>query len=289
METSTLSMDITSATTFLSLTSSAVEELSSPLPASTSISSMTPQFETSSSIIITSSASSRDDTTMMTSTTVTPTCPISIPNVALSNTITATLTLPTFPSFYQERFIQITKNVVNNYCSLFKTTCSSIKLSDVTNDSGSTCVIITNTQSRDGETMVTFFVTLNDGTLLVPVDALKEAVQVGINNGDYQSFAQIKLFSEVSTTLPSQTVEDSKLTSEASIGIAVVVVIIFIIILIAIVLVVVMTVLMKRRNKKFTRENIYFGDVDAADMMTVPSATHDIGFTNPITSETADL
>ena len=26
--------------------------------------------------------------------------------------------------------------------------------------------------------MVTFFVTLNDGTLLVPVDALKEAVQV---------------------------------------------------------------------------------------------------------------
>jgi hypothetical protein len=171
---------------------------------------------------------------------------------------------------------------------LFKRECSSIELSDDTNESGNTCVIITDTQSRDNDTIVKFFVTLNDGTLLVPVDALKEAVQVGINNGDYQSFAQIKLFSEVSTTLPSQTVEDSKLTSEASIGIAVVVVII-IIILIAIVLVVVMTVLMKRRNKKFTRENIYFGDVDAADMMTVPSATHDIGFTNPITSETADL
>jgi hypothetical protein len=179
---------------------------------------------------------------------------------------------------------------------LFKRECSSIELSDDTNESGNTCVIITDTQSRDNDTIVKFFVTLNDGTLLVPVDALKEAVQVGINNGDYQSFAQIKLFSEVSTTLPSQTVEDSKLTSEASIGIAVVVVII-IIILIAIVLVVVMTVLMKRRNKKynFAGENEYISNnvhaINADNMMivkTVPT-TRDIGFTNPITSETADL
>ncbi|XP_019856574.1 PREDICTED: deleted in malignant brain tumors 1 protein-like isoform X12 [Amphimedon queenslandica] len=231
----------------------------SPLPSFNDTTSPSPS--PSSSISPYKSSSSPNT---ITSSTPSPTCPSSIASISLENTMTTLLTnysIATFTSSAQERFKQITAEIVENYCTFFKQDCNPIKLTDEMKTDGSICVVITRIQSggstnkraTNDQTLVTFFVTLNDGAGLLPVTALTVSVEAGIRNGNYNIFSEVVIVSgstSSSTTTPSATLSSSSSTG-TTVGVTVGVVLLVMITIGVIVIVLVFMVLRGKRENQY--------------------------------------
>uniref|UniRef100_A0A1X7U101 SRCR domain-containing protein n=1 Tax=Amphimedon queenslandica TaxID=400682 RepID=A0A1X7U101_AMPQE len=249
--------------------SGVVSPLPSSSPTSYKSSSLTPSpsssiHSSSSRLLISTTSETRTSTSITSSIVPSPTCPSTIASVSLQNTITLLLTnysIATFTSSAQERFKQITAEIVHNYCTYFKQDCNPIKLTDTTKTDGSICVVITRIQSggstnkraTNDQTLVTFFVTLNDGAGLLPVTALTVSVEAGIRNGNYNIFSEVVIVSgstSSSTTTPSATLSSSSSTG-TTVGVTVGVVLLVMITIGVIVIVLVFMVLRGKRENQY--------------------------------------
>ncbi|XP_019856576.1 PREDICTED: uncharacterized serine-rich protein C215.13-like [Amphimedon queenslandica] len=249
-----------------------VSPLPSSSPTSYKSSSLTPSpsssiHSSSSRLLISTTSETRTSTSITSSIVPSPTCPSTIASVSLQNTITLLLTnysIATFTSSAQERFKQITAEIVHNYCTYFKQDCNPIKLTDTTKTDGSVCVVITRILSggsTNDQTLVTFFVTLNDGADLLPVTALTVSVEAGIRNGNYNSFTRVYLVSgsASSSMTPSATLSSSSSTG-TTVGVAVGVVLLVMITIGVVVIVLVFMILKGRRASKYNIDGATFAD-----------------------------
>lgn len=172
-----------------------------------------------------------------------------------ANTIKATLSdysVIAFTTNAQEEFKQVTIKTIDAYCSAYSRACVTIRIEEVSSSEETTsCIIISSIESNsDGVTEVSFFVITGDGSArgILPFDVMKDAVEAGVSNGDYESSGFRRISFSESTT--SESGRSQALSTSAVVGITITL-IVFVILAVLIVAVVMFIVYKGKHSKQY--------------------------------------